>query len=134
MSANFQEHLKILRAAVAGDLPLEIHRDCAEYSYIALRELHDAGMMAGTRVDFVDKTPPKIMRPIITLVGREYLAKLEQQVVPNHAREPAGSPSDEKKQWFEKPIGKVGLALVSGLLVALAAWILKTYFGLALGS
>lgn len=41
-----EDHLKILRAARDGTLPRRIRWDCVEFSFDALHELVEAGLMA----------------------------------------------------------------------------------------
>jgi hypothetical protein len=52
--------------------------------------------------------------------------------VPNPSAAPSTDVADSKNEWHEKPLGKVWLTVVGGILLALALYLLKTHIGLPL--
>jgi hypothetical protein len=131
------EHLKVLRAASSGGLPSQIGLDSAEFSFYTLRELFDAGLIAGTPYDPVEIVGRSILNPTITLAGRQYLAELEKQAVPNHAAKPtdAKPPQSSKKpdtRWSTNPYRILFLMVVGGLLLAFAVYLVRNHLGIPL--
>jgi hypothetical protein len=124
----FQQHVKLLRAASTSSLPSHISRDNTEFSYSALRELHDAGMITGTPYDPLDNINPSILNPQISLAGREYLAELEQ-AVPNQTSDPAANPPNENKDWHETFWGKVWVGVIIAVFSLFAVFLVKHYLG-----
>jgi hypothetical protein len=65
---------------------------------------------------------------------REKLAK-ESREVPNTATTPTDEekPSGtEKKEWYQRPIGIIGLTVFAGVIIALAIHLIKKHFGIPL--
>jgi hypothetical protein len=121
------DQLKLLRAAALGTLPRSIARNNTEFSFEILRELCEAGLMVA-RYDSAIQTAEQCFRePRITDSGRQRLAELEQLAVPNHARKPAKGPSNNEKEWFDKPLGRIAIGLVIGVLVFLTVTVITAH-------
>lgn len=132
MNDNLHEHLKLLRAASIGSLPQQITQDCKEFSYRAMGEMCEAGLMTGTPFNSVDGLTRQYSSPRLTLAGRHYLAELEQLAVPDHASQPPEAPGDKKKEWHEKPLGQLFTVVGGGLLLACAIYLLRNHLGIPL--
>ena len=49
---------------------------------------------------------------------------------PNHAAEPSAKPGNNIKHWSDKPLGKIVIGFVIGILVLCAAFIIRQHFSL----
>ena len=50
---------------------------------------------------------------------------------PDHTGEKATNPSNQPKEWHEKPLGKIWLTVAGAVLVILVAYLLKTHLGIS---
>lgn len=126
------EQLKILRVAAEGSLPRNIARGSNEFSFDILRELYDSGMITAAYFQAILPEEQCFLDSKITLSGRQYLSGLEKLSVPDHASKPSEAPSNEKKEWHEKPLGLLFIAVASGILIAFVVYLLKNHLGLPL--
>ena len=126
------DQLKLLRAAAEGTLPRII--EYGNPAFEILRELCEAGLMTATYFPAISTAERCFRDPQITLAGREYLARLEQLAVPDHAADPAADVSNSKHDARQMPRGISIYAIVEGAIAAVLAvyllYLLATHFGL----
>jgi len=72
---------------------------------------------------------PQVCETVRTLLivrsNEEALGK-----IPNPAASPPTEPTNSKTDWHEKPLGKVWLIVVGGVLLALTVYALRNYIGI----
>jgi len=112
-----RQELKLLRGAASGTLPREITQDSSEYSYDVLAELCHADLMIATKQGRL--VNPYFHSMKITHAGRDYLASLEQQGRADNAPAAFAARGD-KKDWSDKPVGKIAIGVAIVLLGAAA--------------
>lgn len=124
------EELKLLRGASEGTLPKDIAQYSADFSYDALAALCVAGFMNAERHGRI--VNPCFHSMKITSIGIDKLAELEQLAVPDHTSKPPEAPGNNKNEWYEKPLGLILIAVVSGLMLLCVVYLLKNHLGLPL--
>lgn len=129
--AEAPEYLAILRAALAGSLPRCIDERSAAFSCAMLDELCRAGYMTATRFQAI-KEGLRLIDPKITLAGREYLQRLEQEAVPNQATEPPAGIPDPVKKPYQVTLHGIAAGVIVAVLAAAVLYLLRHHLGIPL--
>lgn len=112
---------KVLQAIAASTAPLDFNEYSHQFSFVAVRELHDAELISGAPCYLVVAAESQFLAAELTHRGRDYLDTL-QQSVEQQAAEPAKKHADQHKDWFDKPLGKVAIGVVTALIGGAALW------------
>ena len=122
MAANPSVTHKEIRAAIntgsLGSLPLE--------------KLHEFSAALGRSNAYTFFNVHEFPR-ICDAVNTQVLARSNEVAlskIPNPAPAPPAEIPDKKKDWHNKPLGKVFLTVAGGVILALVVYLLKSAFGL----
>lgn len=69
-------------------------------------------------------------------IAKQRLQELENDLtLQNNARKPTDNKppnSTEQKEWYQRPVGIVGLTIFAGVIIALAMYLIKKHLGIPL--
>ena len=65
-------------------------------------------------------------------VVRKWIQEQELKPVQRPPKKKTASKTEKTYNWYEKPLGKIAIAVIGGFLVLALAWIANHYFGLGL--